>query len=78
MPSLKSLERRADSGGHVKCWERLARTAAADDWADQLDLTVFFAGAETEEKLADHVRLRCLPPVFNSRKLFSAAYAGSC
>lgn len=65
---LVDLERRPDSGGHVKCWERLAQAATA--MPDLLDLTVFFSGRTEEDiRLADNVRFRILPPAFSTRRI---------
>jgi len=65
--ALVDLPRRADSGGHVKCWERLAQAAAESRLP--LDLTVYFAGAGADEVLGPHTRLRHLPPVFSTANL---------
>jgi glycosyltransferase involved in cell wall biosynthesis len=64
---LVDLPRSALSGGHVKCWERLAAAAAQSDLP--LDLTVYFSGPDTTEILAPYVRLRQLPPVFSTQRL---------
>lgn len=64
---LVDLARRADSGGHVKCWERLAE-AAAD--LPGLDLTVHFAGpGRGTEKIAGNVRFVSEKPVFSTARL---------
>jgi glycosyltransferase involved in cell wall biosynthesis len=64
---LVDLARRADSGGHVKCWERLAE-AAAD--LPGLDLTVHFAGpGRGTEKIADNVRFVSEKPVLSTARL---------
>ncbi|MGB0684212.1 MAG: glycosyltransferase [Magnetovibrionaceae bacterium] len=64
---LVDLERRANAGGHVKCWERLSE--AAEGRAD-LDLTVYFLGDErTEIRISDAVRYRILPPLFSSNRM---------
>ncbi|HXY98641.1 MAG TPA: glycosyltransferase [Stellaceae bacterium] len=56
------------SGGHVRCWERLAQ--AALDFADILDLTVHFIGETSEGRaLGETVRYRLLPPVFGTERL---------
>src|SRR5689334_6925065 len=53
------------SGGHVKCWTRLAE--AAGRRAGDLDLTVFFTGNEPRAiEIADHVRYEIVPPVFST------------
>jgi glycosyltransferase involved in cell wall biosynthesis len=70
--ALVDLPRRADSGGHVKCWERLAHAAA--DSRLPLDLTVYFAGAGADEVLGPHTRLRHLPPVFGTANLKFLSY----
>src|SRR5690348_11665153 len=64
---LVDLARRADSGGHVKCWERLAE-AAAD--LPGLDLTVHFAGPGCgSENIAGNVRFVSEKPVFSTARL---------
>ena len=56
------------SGGHVRCWERLAQ--AALDFPDALDLTVHFIGETSEGRaLGETVRYRLLPPVFGTERL---------
>ncbi len=61
---LVDLEWRPTAGGHVKCWERLARAATR---VDGLDLTVFFSGPrETIHRLSDRVRYIVLRPVFST------------
>lgn len=64
---LVDLPRSPQAGGHVKGWERLAQAAARYDLP--LDLTVFFSGNPLTEKLAEHVTLRQLPPVFSTARL---------
>ena len=65
---LVDLERGPEAGGHVKCWERLARAATAH--ADRLDLTVHFAGpAPRIEILSGNVRFAIEPPVFSTARL---------
>ncbi len=64
---LVDLPRSPQSGGHVKGWERLAQAAARYDLP--LDLTVYFSGNPLTEKLAEHVTLRQLPPVFSTARL---------
>ena len=66
--ALVDLARSAQSGGHVKWWERLAAAAAAED-GQTLDLTVYFSGDRPDEALAPHVRLRHLRPVFSTARL---------
>jgi glycosyltransferase involved in cell wall biosynthesis len=64
---LVDLARRPDSGGHVKCWERLAE-AAAD--LPGLDLTVHFAGpGRGAETVAANVHLVSEPPIFSTARL---------
>jgi glycosyltransferase involved in cell wall biosynthesis len=65
--ALIDLPRSAQSGGHVKCWERLAHAAARSDLP--LDLTVYFSGPESLEILSPHVRIRQLPPIFTTANL---------
>ncbi len=65
--ALIDLPRSQQSGGHVKCWERLA--AAAADGALPLDLTVYFSGATRTETLGPHAHIRQLPPVFSTARL---------
>jgi glycosyltransferase involved in cell wall biosynthesis len=65
--ALVDLPRSPQSGGHVKCWERLAVAAAHDNLP--LDLTVYFSGEELTENLSHHARIRQLPPVFSTAKL---------
>lgn len=64
---LVDLPRSAQSGGHVKCWEWLAKAAANGDFP--LDLTVYFSGRQADEALGPHVLLRHLPPVFSTSNL---------
>jgi glycosyltransferase involved in cell wall biosynthesis len=65
---LVDLERRPDSGGHVKSWERLA--VAAMGLADALDLTVHFAGPRGETRsLSDNVRFVTHRSVFSSARV---------
>jgi len=55
------------AGGHVKCWERLARTALG---FPEIDLTVFVSGPEeATAELGANVRFVALPPVFSTRRL---------
>jgi glycosyltransferase involved in cell wall biosynthesis len=65
--ALVDLPRSAASGGHVKCWERLASAAAHSELP--LDLTVYFSGPESDEVLGPHARIRQLPPVFSTKNL---------
>lgn len=56
------------SGGHVKCWTRLAE--AAGRRAGDLDLTVYFTGNEPREiNLADNVRYAIVPSVFSTARV---------
>ena len=65
--ALVDLPRAASSGGHVKCWERIAKAASESQLP--LDLTIYFSGRGADEVLAPHVRLRHLPPVFSTANL---------
>ena len=65
--ALIDLPRSSKSGGHVKCWERLAYAAAHSDLP--LDLTVYFSGRETSEILGPRARIKQLPPVFSTSQL---------
>lgn len=65
--ALIDLPRTPQSGGHVKCWERLAAAAAKADLP--LDLTVWFSGRAADEALGPHTRIRHLPPVFSTANL---------
>ncbi|MDP9128012.1 MAG: glycosyltransferase, partial [Pseudomonadota bacterium] len=64
---LVDLRRSPQAGGHVKCWERLAAAAAQSDLP--LDLTVYFSGPPSTERLGPHTRFRSLPPVFSTSTL---------
>ncbi|MFZ5791254.1 MAG: glycosyltransferase [Pseudomonadota bacterium] len=56
------------SGGHVRCWERLAEAALG--FADTLDLTVHFMGPAPERRaLGETVRYIVEPPVFSTERL---------
>lgn len=56
------------SGGHVKCWTRLA--AAAGRRAADLDLTVYFTGSESREiRVAENVRYSIEPSVFSTARV---------
>ncbi|MFW6027572.1 MAG: glycosyltransferase [bacterium] len=60
------LEPRA--GGHVKAWERFAE--AATSFPDELELTVYFLGAEiSETPLSETVRYRTVPPRLGTRRI---------
>ncbi|MEV8550930.1 glycosyltransferase [Streptomyces glaucescens] len=71
---LAELIRADTSGGHVKCWERFAESAARlPAPAPALDLTVYFLGTrEHVEALSPRVRLVMLRPVLGSGLLTSA------
>lgn len=65
---LVDLELSPDAGGHVKCWQRFAEAAVG--YADRLDLTVHFQGAEPREvALSPSVRYKLLPPRFSTARL---------
>jgi glycosyltransferase involved in cell wall biosynthesis len=56
------------SGGHVKCWERLAQAATA--LPDVLDLTLHFLGPGPREiEIADNVRYRIEPAILSTARL---------
>lgn len=65
--ALVDLPRTAHSGGHVKCWERLAEAAATGRLP--LDLTVYYSGPAHTEILGPQARLKHLPPVFSTANL---------
>ena len=65
--ALVDLPRSPESGGHVKCWERLAHAAANAELP--LDLTVYFSGRNAAEALGPGARMEHLPPVFSSAQL---------
>ncbi|MER6713419.1 glycosyltransferase [Streptomyces sp. NPDC000877] len=72
---LVELVRSGTSGGHVKCWERFAQSAARlpDGTLSGLDLTVYFLGErEHVEALSPRVRLVTLRPLFGTAALMSA------
>jgi glycosyltransferase involved in cell wall biosynthesis len=65
---LVDLIRYSGAGGHVKAWERFAHAARSFD--AELDMTVYYLGeGTTEERLADHVRIRTVPPAFGTASL---------
>lgn len=65
---LVDLIRHPGAGGHVKAWERFAD--AARSFETELDMTVYYLGdGITEERLADHVRIRTVPPAFGTASL---------
>jgi glycosyltransferase involved in cell wall biosynthesis len=64
---LVDLARRPESGGHVKCWERLAAAAAG---VPGLALAVHFAGpGRGREDIAPNVRFVYETPVFSTARL---------
>lgn len=65
--ALVDLPRSPEAGGHVKCWERIARAAAGGSLP--LHLTVYFLGAPRAEDLGPGARLAQLPPLFSSAQL---------
>ncbi len=65
--ALVDLPRTPEAGGHVKCWERLAESAAGGDLG--LDLTVYFSGRSRTEVLGPGARLAHLPPLFSTAQL---------
>ncbi|MEV5438084.1 glycosyltransferase [Streptomyces sp. NPDC052682] len=71
---LVELARSGTSGGHVKCWERFAQSAARlPGHRPALDLTVYFLGTRDHvETLAPHVRLVMLRPVLSTAAFTSA------
>ncbi|MFD5568790.1 glycosyltransferase [Streptomyces cadmiisoli] len=74
---LVELMRGSTSGGHVKCWERFAESAAGPGGrvphGPDVDLTVYFLGErERVEELSAHVRFVMLRPVLASSALTSA------
>lgn len=77
---LVELERSGTAGGHVKCWERFAESAArlpdpvpGGPGGPALDLTVYFLGErERVEILSPRVRFVMLPPVLSTAALMSA------
>ncbi|GGY87096.1 glycosyltransferase [Streptomyces poonensis] len=74
---LVELVRGATAGGHVKCWERFAESAArlpeAVSGVQGPDLTVYFLGErEQAEALSPRVRFVTLRPVLSTAPLVSA------
>src|SRR5579871_6101118 len=65
--ALVDLPRSPQSGGHVKCWERLADAAAHSSLP--LHLTVYFSGRRGVERLGPGARLAELPPLFSTAQL---------
>ena len=56
------------SGGHVKCWTRLAE--AARGLAGELDLTVHYTGNEPRKiSIADNVHYAIVPSVFSTARV---------
>lgn len=79
---LVELLRSSTSGGHVKCWERFAESAARlperlpDGAGSGLDLTVYFLGErERVDVLSPRVRIVTLRPVLGTTALTSAGGA---
>lgn len=73
---LVTLERGADAGGHVKCWERFAEAAA--EIPERLDLSLHFLGLEARTlRPARNVRIVEHPARFGTRRMrFLDAGAG--
>src|SRR5689334_10291748 len=70
---LVDLAPTAESGGHVKVWQRLAEAATAR--AAALDLTIHFLGEDEEERaIADNVRFRTHRPIFSTENLSFLPY----
>jgi glycosyltransferase involved in cell wall biosynthesis len=66
---LVDLHWSVDAGGHVKCWEKLAKAAIAQ--AETLDLTVHFLGPDGETaELAPNVRYRFHAPAMGTDRFF--------
>lgn len=65
--ALVDLPRSAQSGGHVKCWERLAYAAARGNLP--LELTVYFSGPRYTEIAGTRSILRHLPPLISTAHL---------
>ena len=66
--ALVDLALTPESGGHVKCWQRLAEAAVG--YGDRLDLTVHFNGPEERQiDLSPSVHYVLLPPVFSTARL---------
>jgi glycosyltransferase involved in cell wall biosynthesis len=65
---LVDLALRAQSGGHVKCWERFGEAALA--FQGSLDLTLHFIGERREIRvLGPNLRYVLEPPVFSTGRL---------
>ncbi len=65
---LVDLKWRPEAGGQVKCWERLARAAAA--FKDQVDLTIHFLGDQEErDSISENVRYITHPPLLSTGRL---------
>lgn len=61
---LVDLVRTPDCGGHVKCWEQLARAAAG---VPEVDLSIYVLGHRPgTEEVAENVRFVALRPVLSS------------
>lgn len=68
MGVLVDLELAGNTGGHVKCWQRIAEAAAP--MSDHVDLTVYFLGDRIETTpLSDSVRYVTLPPRLGTRQV---------
>ncbi|WP_413204593.1 glycosyltransferase [Rhodospirillum sp. A1_3_36] len=64
---LVTLHWTPSAGGHVKVWERFAAAAAQ---TTDLDLTIFFLGAEDRVvPIHDHARFHLLPPRLGTDRL---------
>jgi glycosyltransferase involved in cell wall biosynthesis len=67
---MVDLEWSPSAGGHVKCWERFADAALAHP--EELDLTIYFLGAETRVvSRGKNVRFVLLPPSIGTRNFQS-------
>ncbi len=66
--ALVDLKLSDKAGGHVKCWQRLARAATV--FPDELDLSVFFSGdVDSVERLSKNVRYVVRRPVFSTERI---------
>lgn len=65
---LVTLERHAEAGGHVKCWEKFAAAAAL--YPDSVDLAVHFLGESTSvAQISNNVRFVHHAPRFSTRRI---------
>src|SRR5690349_16692282 len=65
---LVTLERHAEAGGHVKCWEKFAAAAAL--YPNWVDLTVHFLGEPySVTPLAGNVRFIHHAPRFSTKRV---------